>query len=613
LNGVEENKIMIEYFFVDKTTGTPADTLAAFGFAALLEFVVPESAGDPGLRIEDEGDCYRISLAIPFSSAWLEEIEFFSLLQALDTAKQKSNLPNTVDYVAHQSRNNAYFEGRKKGLDPTLLAEQGLIPPHADWPAWAIINQMAATNTYNGLVATWHLHRPYFATLIQMTMETFRQRPNDIAQAEQAWTEKAKQWNLGAKSAAAQLQVVNPGMGKGGNKSKANGLSIGGLNGFWLIEYLKFAGLLYAAVPRTVSGSKDRKTYVLRPKSLLWRTHRTIFPKFQNALYAQTAIKMDILASLRYCRTFLQQWKEGQGETLFIHAEGSPGDHVAGLEVIHYKHLGSAHATMNLSTLILPNWLPQINSIEQANLFLSLLSEHETIVRNLEEKISREFELLRSYRDFLSGKDLSTFFQFTGQYASYVLNAMLESRFPPRRFHTTNLEVLIMSHNPDLAAIVQNPGFRRIARAIRTSTVVPQWYKAQARKTGQPNPNPYDIRYGLGADLLRHASYPEKFAQALATFIYEYSQENARVNARVNERTQDDKPVRRHNIREQDIEDVLSLISQFQDSETVANLLVAFGYASDPRQNNEGGTSDPPGDSEELFSDSDDDSLDGEE
>ncbi len=83
--------------------------------------------------------------------------------------------------------------------------------------------------------------------------------------------------------------------------------------------------------------------------------------------------------------------------------------------------------------------------------------------------------------------------------------------------------------------------------------------------------------------MLRHASYPEKFAQALATFVYEYSQENSRVN----ERPQEDKPVRRPNIRIQDVEEVLTLISKYKDSETVANLLVAFGYASDSRQNDD--------------------------
>ncbi len=473
---------MTEHFSVDKTTGTPADALVAFGLAALLDFATPETAGDPKLRVQDEGDCYRVSLEFPAESTWLDEVEFFSPLRALDTAKKKSALPSAVDYVAHQTRNNAYFEGRKKGLDPELLEEQGLVPPAVDWPAWAIINQMAATNTYNGLVATWHLHQLHFPALLQLTMEMFRNRPNEVDAVAQKWGEQAKQWKLNAKAMAPQLQVINPGMGKGGNKSKANGLSIGGLNGFWLIEYLKFVGFFHAAVPRTVSGSKDRKTYILRPKSLLWRTHRTVFPAFQKALYAQSAIKMDILATLRYCKTFLQQWKAGQGNNLFIHAQGSPGDHIAGLEIIHYKHLGSAHATMNLSTLVLPNWLPQIESIEQANLFLTLLSEHESVVRNLDEKISLGFSLLRSYRDFLPGKDLTAFFQFTKQYATYVMNTMLESRFPPRRFHIKNLEVLIMSNNPDLVAIVQNPGFRRIAEAIRKSTVTPQWYKAQARK-----------------------------------------------------------------------------------------------------------------------------------
>lgn len=577
-------------YYVDKSTGTPADTLLAFGVAALLDKLAPDD--DPHLTIEDVGDSYCISLDYPIDPTWIEDLDFFSLLRPLDTAKKKSELPDAVDYVAHQQRNSTYFEARKKGLPEEALAEQGITPPVPDWPNWAKINQMAATNGYNTLIAGWDAHRTCFGELLSTVLMLFGQRPNDIATAEQAWKQLSKQHDIALKAQMSQLQVVNPGMGKGGNKGKANGLSIGGLNGLWILEYLKFVGLFHAGVPRTVSGSKDRKTYVLRPKALNWRTHVRIFPEFQKDLYAQTAIKMDVLATLRYCKTFLEQWKNGQATGAFQFALGQPGDHVAALEIVHYKHLGSAHATMNLSSLTLPVWLPAVNTIEQANQFLTLLAEHETIVRNLGRKSGKpqetgiEYDLLRDYRNFLSGRDLRAFYRFTATYAGYVMSKLVEGGFPPRRFHHSNLEVLIVSHNPDLSSIVYNPGFRRIAEAIRSSTVTPQYYKSIG------NAGPFDIRYGLGADLLRNASYPEKFAQALGKFMFEYNQENARVN----ERFRGEPPIRRKNIRTGDVEQVLGLIDEYRDSETVANLLVAFGYASNPRSQEE--SADDDGESE---------------
>jgi len=563
-------------FYVEKTTGTPADTQIAYGLARVIEKLVPED-NDLDLKIEDLGDSYCVALNYPLEETWVEQAEFFPLLRALDTAKKSSGIPNSVDYVAHQQRNNAYFEARKKGLKENDLAEQGLVPPALDWPCWAIINQMAATSGYNAMITNWHLHKDCFPELIKIILMLFGDRVNDSDAAEEKWAAIAKTNGLNIKAQTSQLQVLNPGMGKGGNKSKASGLSIGGLNGFWLIEYLKFSGMFYAAIPRVVSNSKDRKTYVLRPKSLDWRTHSKVFAEFQNALYAQTPVKMDVLAVIRYCQVFLKQWKAGQGTSAFRFIRGRPGDHVAAIEAIHYKHLGNAHATMNLSTINLPQWLGEVESVEQADLFLNMLAEHETILRNLEEKNSRENALLRHYRDFLSARDLKSFYRFTAIYAGYVMSKLIAGGFPPRRFHISNLEVLIVNHNPKLATIVHNSGFCRIAEAIRNSTVRPQYHKSKN------NPGPFEIRYGLGSDLLRNASYPEKFAQALSKFMFEYNQENGRVN----ERFRNKPPVRRKNIRTEDIEQVLTLIDEYRDSETIANLLVAFGYASDPQ--NRGG------------------------
>lgn len=570
--------MLADKYYIDKITQTPADTLLAFGLTHLLDLIVPEEEIDPQVRLIDQGDCYCISLAMPIESLWVEKCAFQPLIKGLNTAKKMASTPRPVEYLSEQRRNQGYFEGRKKKLSDEQLAEQGLTPPHLDWPAWAKINQMAATNSYNSLIEQWHEHEKCFADVLKIILTLYSQRPNDVAVAEKEWKELAKQHALKSKAQAPQLQVVNPGMGKGANKSKASGLSIGGLNGFWLPEFLKFVGMYKSAIPRVVSNSKDRKTYILRPNQLGWTTHGKVLPEFQKAMYASTAIQMDILAALRYCNVFLQQWKAGQATSRSRHRRGHPGNHVAALEVISYKHLGSAHATMNLSTLVLPQWVNPINTVEEANQFITLLDEHETIIRNLNEKHSRERALLHSYRNFISARDLRSFYEFTAGYASYVMSKLVAGSFPPRRFHIPNLEVLIMSHNPDLSPIIQNPGFLRIAEAIRNSTVTPQFHKAKKNQSG-----PYEIRYGLGNDLLRNASYPEKFSQALSRFAFNYNQENGRVN----ERFHGEPPIRRKSIRTEDIDAVIALIDQYRDSETIANLLVAYGYAHDPRRSSE--------------------------
>lgn len=559
-------------FYVDKLTGTPADALVPFALTQLFREVIPEDAGDIGLTIADVGDAYQISLKQPLREEWVRHAPFRFLLRALDTkTKHADTLPaaQRVDYLQHQENNRLYYEalkGRKQ--TPEVLAEMGLTGPVPDWPAWAKINQMSAVDAYNGLVEQWHAHRDCFPELLTIILDLFATRPNDVAVAETAWLRLAKAQGIDAKATAARLQVVNPGMGKGGNRSKADGLTIGGLDGFWLLEYLKYAGLFLAAIPRTVKGSKDRKTYVLYPRSLNWNRHRKVFSEFQKTLFQSSAVRMDVLAVLQYCQVFLKQWKEGQAGGRFARVRGEPGNHVAALGVIYYKHLGSAHATMNLSTLALPLWLP-VETTEEAQAFIELLEEHIGIIRRLDESHADAYQLLLDYRDFLSGRDLQAFFRFTRAYSGYVMRKTAAGDFPPRRFTTPNLEVLIMAHNRALSPILEDPGFRRIAEAIRRSTVSLQYQKSHG------GDQLYEIRYGLGDKLLRHAQYADEFVQELGRFIHAYNEENAR-------KAETRKQQRRTNVTTDDLSAIVRLTDEY-GAPTVANLLIAFGYARDPR------------------------------
>ncbi|MGB1253948.1 MAG: hypothetical protein ACPG8W_25290, partial [Candidatus Promineifilaceae bacterium] len=400
----------------------------------------------------------------------------------------------------------------------------------------------------------------------------FANRRNQLAKAEADWKKLAKQHGFSS-GALPKLQVINPGMGKGGNSTKASSLGIGGLKGFWLIEYLKFAGFYRAALPRTVSGVKDRKTYVVVPKRLSLRQHTNTFQAFQTSFYAASAIKMDIFAALRYCQTFVEQWRDGQArESKRRRHSGKPSDHVAAIETIFYKHLGSAHATLNLSTIALPDWTKQITTTAEATQLLGIIEEHQWILYPLKENQGDAYKLLQLYRRFLSGRDLSAFFHFCRLYGSFVMSEYVKKN-RPKLMTLTNLEIL-MSHHPKskkLTPIISNQGFLRIAAAIRASTITPQYFKSIG------NSGPYEIRYGLGQDLMRNASYPDKFIAALSKFSQAYMQENGRIN----ERFKGKPPISRTQIRTEDLHEIITLIDTY-DSETVASLLVAFGYANKP-------------------------------
>jgi hypothetical protein len=99
--------------------------------------------------------------------------------------------------------------------------------------------------------------------------------------------------------------------------------------------------------------------------------------------------------------------------------------------------------------------------------------------------------------------------------------------------------------------------------------VVPQYQKANNQKPL------YQIRYGLGDELLRHAQYSDQFLKALGKFAYDYNHENVQKNETRHEQ-------RRRNITTDDLKAVTVLVDQY-GSDTIAHLLVAFGFARSPR------------------------------
>ncbi|MCB0097810.1 MAG: hypothetical protein KDE46_18890, partial [Caldilineaceae bacterium] len=143
------------------------------------------------------------------------------------------------------------------------------------------------------------------------------------------------------------------------------------------------------------------------------------------------------------------------------------------------------------------------------------------------------------------------------------------SQFFVRPFTESNLERLIMMTEPTYAPILENEGFRNIAYAIRMSTLVPLYVGRSKSR--------FDIRYGLGQELKRKAQYKDDFLDALADFMQSYNDESMRVYERTKGQA------RRRLITTGDIESIVALLDEY-DSRTICHLLIAFGYARDPKE-----------------------------
>jgi hypothetical protein len=143
-------------------------------------------------------------------------------------------------------------------------------------------------------------------------------------------------------------------------------------------------------------------------------------------------------------------------------------------------------------TLALPGWFPLLNAGD-AHAMTEILGEHMRVLRMLNDEHSDEMGMLIAYRRFLQARGapaLATLLEFMAVYGSTLPSAWQRGHRLPA-FQRQNLRRLIMALEPDLGAVLDNPGFIAIADAIRRCTV-----SAQAQRT-MKGKDYRDIRYDL--------------------------------------------------------------------------------------------------------------------
>lgn len=570
-----------QLYYIPKDSGTLSDTLVAFGVAKVLGEIVQRATGYSSIVLEDWGSCYVADANIVVQESWIDSLLPFEQIPFLTSSKVElaTDLASTAvrNIDAEWAHFRQYQEQRKQLSDRKIVGDEleqalaDLKPPKTDWTVVTYLGdyRMQAQAIHNDLVEQWRRTSEKFLglnlrTILAMFASLGVDRDALVAQ----WKKATKGADFSDTVTASQL--FNPHMGKGQNRPKSNGLAMGNEKNFWLLDYLKAVGLWEAAAPRNAQNADLRKTYILAPRCIALNAHRTIFNRFRERLWNNTSIKMDIMAALLYTDVLLEYSVEG--DNLGIFNDGTVQDLVSGLNVATYQLLSqNSYTMMNLAFLGLPNWMPQITSFGEAQEFRDILQEHIERINGIDEEKSEGHALLLCYRDFVSSNDFRRFFDFCSGYAGYLMSELERSHFYVKPFSEQQLRRLIEMTNPKLTPILQSQGFRNIAEAIRRSTVIPQY---KGRKVSR-----FDIRYGLGADLKRQSNYADDFIQALSDFMHNYNDETARVY----ERTKGNDPsARRKAITTEDIADIVSLIDDY-DSKTICNLLVAFGYARDPK------------------------------
>ena len=575
-----------DIYYVPKRTGTYSDVLVAYGLASLLEHIFRQ-VKDPTERwrivLEDGGGHYLVRLSEPVREEWVHRLPPLRN-PAPRLIRQGEAVPE--DGPA-RNVDETWAQVRSWGEQRRALAEQDVrgteieqqlrdLEPPGDWATVVFLGdfRMQADDIYNRIVSQWTKARNHTDEYIGALLSLFAEPDADIETILDDWTRLAKRDGIRAKETASQL--LNPHQGKGLNEAKANALRMDNIKDrLWPEEFLKTIGLWHCLAPRQTRDTNDWKAYVLAPLRLSWQAHHEAFARFNRYLWRergnQTALKSDITSLLLFVRAWLDYVEAAWRDEEDFDIPAAPERVVAGFHVAQFKLLSrNAYTMVNLSFLSLPAWSGDLCTRDDVVALQEIIDEHLEVVRGIDEGHSDGFDLLRRYRDFVSSGNWEAFFDFAAGYSHEILRRLNEgARYVPT-FTTSRLRRLMMTNRKNLTPIVENSGFQNVAYAIRHATIVPQTRKANGQE------NLYEVRYGLGAELKRKGTVRDEFVAALTDFIQSYNQENVQ---KLESRGQQ----MRRDVRTTDIAEVVRLIDEY-GSEVVANLLIAYGYAREPRE-----------------------------
>lgn len=583
-----EPAMFTDLYFVPKASGTYADVFMAYGFARLMERLLLEvKRGDPTasirVDIEDAGPYFVIRLSEPFREEFLGRLEFPADLVPFISSK---NSPVSLTAISSRDvdevweRVRFYNEQRNALYDKNLKASEikeqlsDFEPPH-DWQIVICLGdwRMQAKDIYNRIITQWQesesIWKEHVHVILQL-MKTVNTRNEILKQ----WKKIAKKQGIKTEDTASQL--LSPHQGKGQNEVKSRSLRMDNIKDRpWVEEFLKATGLWLCMMPRQILNN-DWKIYVISPKILSLSQSREAYRRFSRYIWQErrrdtTSLKADITSILLFYKAWLDYVEIALDERDNFDIElARPESVVAGFYTVQFKRLSqNAYTMVNQSFLNLPEWGSAIQTREDITLVKQMIDEHLDVIRSIEEEHSDGYDFLRLYRDFIAGENWKAFFDFTSAFAQDVMRRMNQNQQYVPLFSVPHLRRLIMTQKK-FSKILEREGFQNVAYAIRHSTIIPQGRKAKGQDYL------YEIRYGLGAEFKRKSTVKEEFLTALSEFMQSYNQENAQTLENTGKQMRKD-------LRTSDIQDVVELVDEF-GSEVVANLLIAYGYAREPRE-----------------------------
>jgi hypothetical protein len=564
---------MYKTFHIPKEANTYADTLEAYGVAHLLMAIFESQAMSNEVTINDKGVYFEIISKKAITTEIINNLKYFQVVKFIQ--KDEKNKPPEhlgQDFFNYPLQRDLRREKRKeiekafknfKGQEYTkqrkLIEEkyqsemvaQPLIDEY-DVFAQLISNPYAA---FLKLHCNFDNNQDHFKTLISEVLNLYLSKDNQIPTEYKALS-KAKKINVEEK--ATMLQLINPNQGKGLNKAKATGMSVGNLKGNWIKETMKVSGALnFGMICQAVKvgSSYDMKVFVPLFSETKLNDKMAIMKGFKKTAKSNTPIKLDIVNTLKIIELFLKKSKKKERRKL--------KEHLLGLHSVYQKDLGQNKAVVNIGFLQTPDFIDLADKED----WLAIIDDQKKIMNGITEQGDSMIGLL-AYRNFLNGSNIKEYFKFHYWYAPYLMHELNKKQ----TYVTTNkietLNKIFTLMDISFKEIIENEGFQSVAAAIRKSTVSLQYTPKDQRK--------FDVQYGLAQKLQNKSKSKDDLVTFIGEFIGKYNSDTARKREKTGQNF-------RANVKDKELLAFFELTDNVS-SKVLGAMLAAYGFALNKKE-----------------------------
>jgi hypothetical protein len=568
---------MYRTFHIPKEAGTYADTLEAYGVAHLLIKIFESQAMSNEVTINDKGVYFEIILKKEITTEIIEQLKYFQVVKFIQK-DDKNKAPEHIgqDFYNYPVQRDLRRAKRKeiekalkdfKGKDFTKqrklinekyqseMVEQPLVDEY-DVFAQLISNPYAA---FLKLHSNFDSNQEHFKILISEALNQYLPKDNQISTEYKALS-KAKKINIDEK--ATMLQLLNPNQGKGLNKAKATGMSVGNLKGNWIKETLKVSGALnFGMVCQAVKvgSSYDMKVFVPVFSEMKLHEKMQIMKEFKRTAKSNTPIKLDIVNTLKIIELFLNKSEKKERRRV--------KDFLLGLHSVYQKDLGQNKAVVNIAFLQTPDFIDLADKED----WLEIIDDQKRLMNGITEQGDAMIGLL-AYRKFLNGSDINEYFKFNYWYATYLMHELSNKK---QTYVTTNkietLNKIFTLMDISFKKIIENEGFQSVAAAIRKSTVSLQYTPKSERK--------FDVQYGLAQKLQNKSNSKDDLVAFVGEFVAKYNSDTARQYEKT-------KQALRANVKDKELLAFFELADKV-DSKVLGAMLAAYGFALNKKDKTE--------------------------